>query len=73
MYYNVLRNIDQGCIGSVFFEYSDEPYKTDPLQVRAFAILAKLDLISSQQTMGIVRFAPSYANGGDSKSSKSLY
>lgn len=34
LYKSVLSNIDQGLIGSVFFEYSDEPYKTDPLQVR---------------------------------------
>lgn len=33
LYYNVLHNIDQGCLGSVFFEYSDEPYKADILQV----------------------------------------
>lgn len=44
-------HIDQGCIGGVFFEYSDEPYsKVDPLQ----------------QDMGVVSFTPSTDSTGKS-------
>jgi hypothetical protein len=43
IYKDLVIHIDAGCIGGVFFEYSDEPYtKTDPLQ----------------QDMGIVSLSP---------------
>jgi len=50
---DLLRHIDDGCIGGAFFEYSDEPYsKVDPLQ----------------QTMGLVQFTPTVQNGASSLS-----
>jgi len=47
LYQDLLGHIGQGCIGGAFFEYSDEPLKTDALQ----------------QTMGLVEFQVNITNG----------
>ena len=43
IYKNLVANIDQGCVGMAFFEWSDEPYTKTA---------------EDQRTMGLVKYEP---------------